>query len=342
MTRRRMHRFVATVLALLGSTLGALASPSSLVAQGTVLEVRIRDAAGGVVPLATVTAEVEGVRQTRITTDSGRTSFVLPANATVRLGARRIGYVPLQTSIVTEGERQSVTLTMGRSIPWSLDTVRVIATRSVGGIVVAAATQTPIAGATIALTGGGLRVVSGSDGSFTLPLRTERTVTLTVRAPGYAPAFRTERLAPDASGEFLILLDSLGGMPNHVIANLWDAERRLAWRSPTDVVVGGRELRAGGASDVMAALRESRTVAEKGLRVGDNACLFINGEPAPGQTLETFPVESVKSIEVYERGGEYIESLVRRWPAYAPCGRGTSAVAPTGPGAARFVVVWTF
>jgi hypothetical protein len=337
-------RIARTSPALLAGIAALLALPMRVGAQdaGTVLELRVRDAAGSAVPLATVTADVDGVRQLRVTTDSGRVSFVVATGTPVRIGVRRIGYVPLSTTVVPQGERQSLVLVVGRSIPWSLDTVKVVAQRAVGGIVVSSATQEPIAGATISLTGGGQRVVSGADGGFALPLKGQHTVTLSVRAPGYAPAFRTERLDGGASGEFLILLDSLGGTPNHVIANLWDAERRIAWRDRTDAMVGGRELRASGTNNAQDALRESRTMAEKGLRVGDNACLFINGEPAPGQTLETFPVESVKSVELYERGGEMIGTLTRRWPPYAPCGRGASSFGPTGPGAVRYVVVWTY
>ena len=331
-----MVRRAAALLAV------ATAGAGALRAQGAVLDVRIRDVAGGVVPLATVSAEVAGVRQVRITTDSGRASFVLEAGVPVRLAVRRIGYIPLQTTVTPAEGRTTLELAIGRSIPWSLDTVKVTAQRAVGGIVIASATQEPIAGATITLTGTGTRVVSGTDGSFTLPLREQRSVTLSVRARGYAPSFRTERLENGASGEFLILLDSLGAMPNAVQAGLFDAERRITWRSVMDATVGGRELRATGAGGVLDALRQSRSATERGLRVGDNVCLFVNGEAAPGQTLESFPVETVKTIELYERGGEMIQSLADRWPRNAPCGRGASAVAPSGRGAVRWAVVWTY
>ncbi len=309
---------------------------------GGVVVVRVRDSVGGAVPLATVIAESEGLRQLRTTNDSGRATFTLPRDATIRVSVRRIGYIPIQTTLAVQSERQTVELTIGRAIAFSLDTVRVTAQRAVRGLVVAKATQEPIAGALIKLTGSSQRVTSAADGSFTLPLRVQRSVTLTVRARGYAPAFRTERLDDGASGDFLVLLDTLGAVPNRVIANLWDAEMRISWRSVVDATVGGRELRATGAAGVLDALRLSRSSSERGLRVGDSVCLFVNGEAAPGQTLETFSVESVTMVELYERGGEMIRSLADRWPKNAPCGRGPSAVAPSGPGAVRYAVVWTY
>ncbi len=328
-------------LALALAALATLATPLRAQSTGTLLDLRVRDAAGGTVPLATVIAESDGIRLLRTTSDSGRATLPLPRNTRVVLSIRRIGYVPVRTTVETTAEQQPLTVTMSRAIPWALDTVRVTARRTVGGIVVAAATQEPVAGATVTLTGGGQRIVTAADGSFTLPLDRRRTLTLVVRAPGYAPAFRTERLDADASGDYLILLDSLASMSNVTQANLWDAERRITWRGSFDASVGGRELRATGAATITDAARLAPSLAERGLRAGDAACVFINGEPAPGQSLSSIPVDRVTMVELYEQGGEMIASLVNRWPKGVPCaGASPERLQQRASGQARWAVVW--
>jgi hypothetical protein len=324
-------------LALLARTaLGAQATA------GATLEVRVRDYTGGYVPLATVSAEFEGVRQQRISTDSGRVSFTVPVGARIRVAVRRIGYVPFETSLTLRDRRQQLELTISRTTAQSLDTVRVIATRSVSGIVVNSATQEPVRGASVAFSGTGMRVMTGEDGVFTMPLQAQRNITLSVRAEGFAPAFRAERLDGNASGQFLILLDSMNRIPKQISIGLWDAERRMGWRSTRDVVIGGRELRSTGARSAFDAVRQSASAAERGLRAGDNLCLWINGEAAPGQTLESIDAERVKTLELYTNGGEMLRDLMDRWPRGAPCGRQSAALSATGAGAVRVAVVWTY
>jgi hypothetical protein len=290
--------------------------------------------------MATVSTEVDGVQQRRTTNDSGSAIFAYRRDVTVSVTVRRLGFIPLFTSVALLDERQTVDLTMRRATQRSLDTVRVTAGRAVSGYVVAAATQTPVADATITLVGSKERIVSAANGAFTMPLLGQRTVTLAVRAAGFAPAFLTERLDNAPRGEYLILLDSMDALPNYIAANLWDAESRIRDQGVRDAIVGGRELRATGASGVLDALRLSPTSNERGLRVDSNVCLFVNGEPAPGQTLETFPVQSVKTIELYsDRGGVRYTGLS---PQNAPCGQEQSVGAASGLGAVRYAYVWTY
>jgi hypothetical protein len=290
--------------------------------------------------MASVTVEHDGLRQTRITTDSGRAVFALPFGTRVAVSVRRIGYVPATAAAAVTESRATLELTLGRSTPWSLDTVRVLAQRSVGGIVVSARTQEPVGGASVRVLGTNARATSGGDGSFTLPLDGREAVTLVVKAPGFAPYLRAERLERTVSGDYLVLLQEDGMVHNAEKAALWEAERRIPWAESRDAIVGGRELRATGGGTVDDALRASQTVTTRGLRAGGNACVFINGLPAVGRTLASVPLEGVRLVEVYSSVNEMTLQLAREWPANAPCGSATLAPA-RGSGAARWVVVWT-
>ncbi|MCU0627107.1 MAG: carboxypeptidase regulatory-like domain-containing protein [Gemmatimonadaceae bacterium] len=343
----RWERLRVTVAAMAVALAGA-AWQAPLAAQlanagtqpGASLTVRVRDATGGWVPMASVSVEHDGLRQTRITTDSGRATFAVPAGTRVSLSVRRIGYVPATTTTTVTQPTTTFELTLGRSIPWSLDTVRVLAQRSVGGIVVSARTQEPVSGASVRVLGTQARTTSGTDGSFTLPLDGRETVTLIVKAPGFAPYLRAERLERTASGDYLVLLQDDGMMHNAERTALWEAERRISWAESRDAILGGRELRATGGATVDDALRVSQTVTTRGVRAGGNACVFINGLPAVGRTLASVPLEGVRLVEVYSSVNEMTLQLAREWPATAPCGSETLPPA-RGLGAARWVVVWT-
>jgi len=330
--RRPLRALIALVIACLGST--ALAAQG----RGGGLSVFVYDADGAPLPQATVTAELSGTRQSRITDDDGRVVIPVPATGRVELEVRRIGYAPASLGVTLPVERNRVEVTL-RRVAFALDTVRIRAERTFAGIVASSTTQLPIGGAEVSVLGTRVRVRTDSAGTFTLPIETQRTVTLSVTAKGFAPQVVIERIAPGQSREMLILLDIPGKVGNRMLQSQEDRGERLRWRGNDAGGVGGRELRASGARSLADALLASPSAVEKGLLFDENACLFVNGDPRPGQTISSFPTDAVALVEFYGARGDFTGSLARRWPQGQPCGSGVTRT--LNPNTARWVVIWT-
>lgn len=71
--------------------------------------------------------------------------------------------------------------------------------------------------------------------------------------------------------------------------------------------------------------RMSSRSAERGLRIGDTVCLYVNGEPALGKALFSLPAGSVKTVKLYADSVQLIDKLADRWPKQARCGRSQSS-----------------
>ncbi len=327
-------------LRALGALVVACLVSTSLTAQGSGggLSVFVYDADGAPLPQATVTAEMAGMRQARITDDDGRVVIPVPAAGRVELEVRRIGYAPATLGVTLPVERNRVEITLRRSA-FALDTVRVRAERTFAGIVASSSTQLPIGGADVSMTGARTRVRTDSAGTFTLPIETQRTVTLSVSAKGFAPQVVIERIAPGQSREMLILLDAAGTVGNRMLQSQEDRGERLRWRGNAAGAVGGRELRASSARSLGDALRASPSATEKALIFDENACLFVNGDPRPGQTIMTFPTDDVALVEFYGDRDPGIRNLAMRWPRGQPCGSGVAR--SLNPSTARWIVIWT-
>jgi hypothetical protein len=335
----RLRRLVALAACLGGATV-ATAPVLGAQAPTTALTVQVRDELGRPVSQATLTATYDTVSVRRITNDSGKVVFTLPRGEVVRVIARRIGFAAGGTRIELGFGDEQASITLRRLSVQTLDTVRVLAQRAVRGLVVSAALQQPIRGASVRILETRSRLETDSTGGFDVPLDAQRNVTLLVSADGFAPVQRIERLDPGASVELLIVLDSANTVPTRLRPRIEDLESRLAWRDPNDATVGSRELRSTGIPTLADALQRTQSANEKGLRLSDDTCIFLNGDPQPGMTLNSFPVESVRLVELYERGGQQAWTLANRWPKGAPCGNASPTV--RGPGRVQWAVVWTY
>jgi len=306
--------------------------------QGVALVVFVFDTDGAPLPQATVTAEVTGLRQMRVTNDDGRVVIAAPAAGRVQLEVRRIGYEPAALGVTLPAEQNRVEITLRRSA-YALDTVRVRAERTFAWIIASSTTQLPISGADVSVLGTRTRVRTDSAGAFTLPIGAQRNVTLSVSKRGFATQVVVERVAPGQSREMLILLDVTTKVGNRLMQSQWDRGARLRGRGTDAGGVGGRELRASGASSLADALRASPSAVEKGLIFDDNACVFVDGDPRPGQTIYTFSTDQVALVEFYGARGESTQTLERRWPKNQPCALDITRT--LNPSAVRWIVIWT-
>lgn len=273
-------------------------------------------------PLAqsTVTFTLEGELQRRYTDEEGRFFVNVPVSGRLEFEARRIGYKPATVVAGLPVPRNRVEINLERSTA-TLARVDVSGGPTSAGIVASSSSQLPIRGATVSITPGSGRMQSDSMGRFALPTDGRTEITLSISARGFAPRLVVDRLPSNESREMVILLDTMTLVGNRVYQNLDDRDRRIRWRGFNSGAVGGRELRetAAGLAD---AFRFSPSATAKGLVFDDTACLFVNGDPRPGQTLASFPTGDVDLVEFYGVGGDSSGSLAARWPKNSPCGSG--------------------
>ncbi len=291
-------------------------------------------------PLAqsTVTFMLEGEAQRRYTDEEGRFFVNVPLSGRIEFEARRIGYKPATAVATLPVPRNRIEINLERASA-TLARVEVTAGPVFAGIVASSSSQLPIRDATVALTPGRGRMQSDSMGRFALPTDGRTDITLTISARGFAPRLVVDRLRSGDSREMVILLDTMPLVGNRLYQNLDDRDQRIRWQSSLNAgVLGGRELRER-APGLESAFRLSPSVVRTGMTLDDAACLFVNGDPRPGQTLASFPTGDVDVVEFYSARGEFVGILRDRWPKGAPCGTGS----PQGARSNRvvYIVVWT-
>lgn len=348
-TRPRLRAAAIGAALLAAATGGATSRLGAQVSAGTTTTVEVRDEGGAPVVSATVVASSDLLQVRRLTSEQGRALLVLPRAANWVLEVRRIGFAPERRDPLPQDGAGPLVVTLRRTGAPVLDTVRVIADgpRRVRGVVVSSETQLPVAGARVAFLDGRRPVVTDGTGQFELPLDRRRNVALAVRAPGYLSTQRIERLDLVASADFVIPLEPVTRVAPRDAQNQFDLDQRLSFRGTLNAVVGRRELLAPGLNNLGDVAGIAPSLTEKGIRIPDDACIFVNGDPQPGLTAFSFAVQDIRMLEVYPVvRGIVAETLARRWPRGAPCGNGGSPVPPRvgdrpSTGLARFVVIWT-
>jgi len=327
----------------LAVVVGLLFSASSLVAQPSARRatILVRDSAN--LPLAAATVEVEvdetQVRMSRVADEDGRVTVLLPTFVRATIGARRIGYGPAQIAAEASDTSSTYRVTLHRTGPPLLARVRVTATRSVSGYVVSASTQLPLRGAIVSMSGTSGESITDSTGAFYLKPGRARSLVLLTRAKGYRSQVRVDRVKVGESRELLFALVSDSMQTNLNRNAQFDMERRVTWRGASSALVSGKELRATGAAGLLEAILLSPSTGDIGLRASNSMCVFVDGEPRPGQTVESFPTDRVRFVELYDANADRLRDLEDRWPKFGPCG--LSNLSTHEPGAVRWIVIWT-
>jgi hypothetical protein len=105
---------------------------------------------------------------------------------------------------------------------------------------------------------------------------------------------------------------------------LWrEFDSRTRMRGLNSALVTADELAVIETETTSQALLRSRSFALKNLRLQRDICLYVNGEPKPGWTMDAFDASEILAIEVYGRRGELTNNLGVRWPKGVPCGPST-------------------
>jgi hypothetical protein len=164
-----------------------------------------------------------------------------------------------------------------------------------------------------------------------------------IRRPGYADEVFSLEIPRDRLVEASRLLDSSSTAPAPGLDGLWDDfDQRVRWRAMNSALVPGSQVRRYGGS-LTDAIQGSAAVVNKGLRIGSEACVFVDGVPRPGLPLDAVRVDDVEAVEVYGTRGDPTGVLARQWPPGVPCT--ATAIHPSrtvgpSPEVARYVVVW--
>ena len=197
-----------------------------------------------------------------------------------------------------------------------------------------------LAGASVRLMGMEGNASSDSTGRFALPLSGERDFILRVGRTGYATRLVTGRTPATGYSVLEVPLDTSDAEGRDYW--IWrDLERRLRYATPRAAQMTRAEIEQTGATSLGSALEAGRSVAGRGLLVTGASCLFVNGLPRPGATVDAIRASDVEFVEAYPEGTDLTRTLASRWPSSAVCGNGGLSPRPSDPRReAQYVVVW--
>jgi len=200
----------------------------------------------------------------------------------------------------------------------------------------------PVSGARLQVIGSNKSTETDSAGRYHVTLPKRGTYVIRATKSGYADQMVTVQV-PDSAIEAVVLLDT-GTVASTPEALLQEFDERLRWQSHGAAIVAGSDLRRYGATTAVA-LAAASGVIRRGLHIGPDICLFVNGIPRPYLPVDAIPVEAIENVEVYTVRGEVTSTLQHEWPPGIQCGDGRTkpngkVAAGSDAGAVRFVVIW--
>jgi hypothetical protein len=343
---------------------GAAGAQATRIVRGVVTDSASRQ------PLAGALVEVRSaaVRATDRTDEEGNFRIRgIPAGQ-YQVAVLRIGYAEVRREIEVAGRDVEIRLSM-RAIAQRLDAFHVRGDiTAIYGMVGTLPDLLPVAGARVQVLGADKEHVTDSTGGFFIPLKDPGTYIVRMTREGYAERMFPIEVPRNRAADASRMLDP-GEAPAKGLDGYYkDLDTRLRTRAASNsAVVTGAEIRRQG-RNVPDGLRSSAVFNARGLRLADSACVFVNGIPRPGVSLESIFPEEVEAVELYAHSGgapmpigvptgDRSNSLALSWPPGASCGQmfrrdgaqGTSKrpeplsraeVGDTRTGKAIYVVVW--
>ncbi len=278
----------------------------------------------------------QGQRELRTDAD-GRFRFIGVPAGSHRLRVMRIGFQPLDTTLVVATGATDISISLQRLT--TLGQVAVTARPTgVYGTILSRDTFAPLEGARVELLGARTRDTTDAAGAFAMGTAPPGTFMLRVTREGFDTRLISVRVPRDSGvGIDIVLRPGTPALDAHM-EMLWaDMAQRINWKGVNAAVVGRDEIVEHG-RDLSLGLRFAPTFAKSGLVIDELACLYVDGIPRPFATIKDFDVEEIESIEAYGRGGEYTKNLAPRWPAKVPCGNPGAQAAPGNR--AIYLVIW--
>ncbi len=257
-----------------------------------------------------------------------------------QVSIRREGFAPLVAAIEipANGLRRDFTLLEAEG---TLDSGLVAAGwTGVRGLVSDARGSDGLAGATLRLMGSDSVASTDSTGRFAIALPAGKSFILRTGRTGYATRLVTGKVPTSGYLIVEVPLDTTEDASRDYW--IWrDLERRLRYATPRAARMTRAEVLATGATSLGSALDAAPAVAGRGMVVTNGACLFVDGLPRPGATVDAIRAGDVEFVEAYPEGTDLTRTLASRWPPNAVCGHGSLSGRTTDPRrSAQFVVVW--
>ncbi len=334
----------ALVVALMMATLIA-ALPAR--AQRMVIAGVVRDEGGAPIENALVTLDGDqrAVRHVR-TNVTGEFVFGRVARGFHGLSTMRIGYAPDERVVEVLDSLAAVTVVL-RRLPYSLDTLRVVANRSgVFGQVLAHGGTIPVDSAAVTVMRTRWSTTTGRDGRFDIPEQMETGArVLFVRRAGYQSKMTSISVSPEKAVEVAVVLDTLtapGGMRRAM--PLSEMEERVRYMGSRAALVPANEIAGYKRMNLRDAIGLAPSYLKANIRMSDRACLFVNGLPRLFGTTNEYEADEIESVEVYGPRSEWTGTLARRWAEQYPkfsCGDpDCNNLLPRCIGDVSAVVVW--
>lgn len=287
----KVHHVVLAVL--------TMAAPARSSAQITSTSGIVVDSATGrSVAGVLVTFSGNGLGQSVVSRDDGAFRLIGVTAGTYTLTARRLGFAPREMKLSIGDTTARIVVSLVRVA--ALDTV--IARRGTGisGEVGTFRTLVPLADADLLVVGTSTRARTDSAGRFFIPLRTPGTYVVRARSDGYEPVALSVVVARDSTPRLMLLLDTAAADRSNAHEAAWrEFSDRARLRGTKSAIVSQAELANTGEIGLLEALQRVPAVANRQLRFGVLACLFVDGRPAPGPRLRQWDVEEVEAVEVY-------------------------------------------
>ncbi|MEO7455128.1 MAG: carboxypeptidase regulatory-like domain-containing protein [Gemmatimonadaceae bacterium] len=299
---------------------------------------------------AAVTLGIAPNARTTRTDENGEFQIQRLERGSYQLLVRSLGYQAYARSVTITGEDR-ITAPLNRIA--ALDTVRVRAAKqAIYGVVATAAEMKPVDNASVQVYGTSVgEVTTDSTGHFFYALRTPGVYMVRSKAPGYASQTVSVTIGGDEGVEVALLLDSISEVGrNELEAAYADFRTRLSRRGIGSVIIPRTELMSHGDGTFTSSLRNR--FAAKGLRLSNEACVFMDGTPRPGYWPEDLDLAGVEMLEAYPAQSERSGILALQWRNGWACGdtgmpRAVGANGGTTNGRQRaadlvkWVVVWT-
>lgn len=342
LTLNRVRRKVRLTQSILGAGLLFAAAVTGADAQETT-SVRgvVRDAASNRPLLGAVVTLGDPARARVTRTDeTGAFAFAGIQPGLYTLATRRLGFEVDSRALHVTSAAEPVVVALVRVA--FLDTVRIRATRQgIYGAVGSARDLRPLPVATIQVAGmGSRRLPLDSAAQFFVPIKAPGSYIVRAQAKGYQAQTVSVTVPPDGSVEIALLLDSASGRsPRIMDVAINDLDQRMRLRRSSSVLIPRSELMDDD-TQMLSAIRSSRSFALKGLRFGELACVFEDGRAMPGVSLNRYQPDQVEAVEVYTASSDGTGTLGRQWPKAFPCADTGMPRGTPSRGDVQWVVIW--
>lgn len=334
--QRSRRRAPASRALITGFLAGAILSSGALHAQQTpgVLSGLVRDADGRLLESVLVALDPSTTNQRLTRTDAeGRFRFSEVSAGSHEVAVAWIGFRTDVRTVAVPAEGLHLEIVLRQNVT-ALDTLRVrVGPTGILGTVIAHETFQPLAGAEVQVIGASSPARTGADGRFAFGQVPHGSHVVYVTLRGYQGRMLSVVVPRDSAVELALVLDPIAGDSEKRFSQLLtEFDRRRRWMTGNHAAVVSRhELAGRDGMSLFDALRYSPTFMLKGLRLDEDACMYVDGQFKSAMSAKDITVGEIEAVEVYGTGADYTNTVTerhkqrpRRMPPGGICG-GTPA-----------------